>query len=182
MEDPILKKYIKQYSKEFSESSLISFAKLPDICENYKEYLLKFYEIIGKYKSNNTIDQNKCLKNAKKIENSTVYKYLLENCLIHKFKEIEKKYKNYPKQSKKIIAIMKKIMKHLIKKDGDKEEKVKENINKIKETIKKMKKENEKLTIFFKKNKKALDELKKDKKKYITFFTVRYILGCFILP
>ena len=45
-----------------------------------------------------------------------------------------------------------------------------------------MQKESKNLTIFFKKNKKALDELKKDKKKYITFFTVRYILGCFILP
>ena len=35
------------------------------VLQNYKEYLLKFYEIIGKYKSNNTIDQNKCLKNRK---------------------------------------------------------------------------------------------------------------------
>jgi len=36
---------------------------------------------------------------------------------------------------------------------------------------------------FMKKNKKELDELKKnDKKAYITFFIVRYSLGCFVLP
>ena len=53
-----------------------------------------------------TLESKELDLNAKKIENSSVYTYLLENCLIHKFKEIEKKYKNYPKQSKKIIAIM----------------------------------------------------------------------------
>ena len=84
-----------------------------------------------------------------------------------------------------MIAITKKIVKHLIKKlkelkkDGD-EEKMKLAI--AKESIKKMEKDNERFTMFFKKNKKALDELKKDKKKYITFFAVRYPLGCFVLP
>lgn len=185
MKDPIMEKYVMQFAKIFSESSIMAFTKLPDICEHYMNRLTKYYEIIGKYKSKKITDQKKCLRIATKIEKSAEYTDLLENCLVHKFKEITKIYKNYPKQTKKMIAITKKIIKYLIKKikelkkDGD-EEKMKLTI--AKESIKKMEKENERFTSFFKKNKKELDELKKDKKKYITFFAVRYPLGCFVLP
>ena len=186
MEDPIMEKYIIQFAKIFSESSIMTFMKLPDICEDYMSRLMKYYEIIWKYKSKKITDQKKCLKIATKIEKSMEYTDLLENCLVHKFKEIAKIYKNYPKQIEKMIALTKKIVKYLTKKLKElKKNAVEEaiaNIKKMEEAIKKMEKENKRFTIFFKKNKKALDELKKDKKKYITFFAVRYPLGCFVLP
>ena len=192
MKDPIMEKYVEQFAKILSQSSIMAFSKLPNICEHYMSRLMKFYDILGKYKSKKVTDQKKCLNIVKKIEKSVVYTDLLENCLVHKFNEITKIYKNYPKQIKKMIAITKKIGKLLtkklkeLKKNGNKEKMMfmiaKENIKKIDESIEKMEEENKKFTSFFKKNKKALDELKKDKKKYITFFAVRYPLGCFVLP
>jgi hypothetical protein len=51
-----------------------------------------------------------------------------------------------------------------------------------KEIISEIKK-NERFIEFMKKNKKVLSDLKKkDKKAYITFFVIRYRLGCFVLP
>ena len=192
MKDPIMEKYVEQFAKILSQSSIMAFSKLPNICEHYMSRLMKFYDILGKYKSKKVTDQKKCLNIVKKIEKSVVYTDLLENCLVHKFNEITKIYKNYPKQISKMIAITKKIGKLLtkklkeLKKNGNKEKMMfmiaKENIKKIDESIEKMEEENKKFTSFFKKNKKALDELKKDKKKYITFFAVRYPLGCFVLP
>ena len=191
MNDPILRKYATQFAKLFSESTIMAFTKLPNICDHYMSRLMKFYFIIGKYKSKKVTDQKKCVGIAKKIESSAEYIDLLENCLVHKFKEIYKIYKNYPKTVKKIIALMTKIAKYLteklkiLKKENGDKEKIKlgtESLHKMKEGIERMAKENDKFESFLKKNKKELADLKKDEKRYITFFLVRYSLGCFVLP
>jgi hypothetical protein len=128
MNDPVLRKYATQFAKLFSESTIMAFTKLPNICDHYMSRLMKFYFIIGKYKSKKVTDQKKCVGIAKKIESSAEYIDLLENCLVYKFKEIYKIYKNYPKTVKKIIAVMTKIAKYsteklkiLKKENGDKE-------------------------------------------------------------
>jgi hypothetical protein len=123
-------------------------------------------------------DPIKCLKIVKKVEKSTEYIDLLENCLIHKFKQIEKIYKNYSKKIDKILLISIKMIEHMSKKD-----KMNRFIYFLKKEIILEIKKNERFIEFMKKNKKALDELKKkDKKAYITFFVVRHRLGCFVLP
>jgi hypothetical protein len=189
MNDQIFVKYAISLSKLVSKNTIIGLSKSTKICEYYNERLMKFISILGKYKKK-IIDQKKCVGIAKKIESSEEYLDLLDNCLVHKFKEIYKIYKNYPKNIKKIIAIMTKIAKYFIgklkklKKDGDKKtiKIATEDIKKMKEAIEKTKKENDRFASFMKKNKKELAELKKDKKQYITFFVVRYSLGCFVLP
>ena len=169
----------------------MAFTKLPNICDHYMERLMKFYFIIGKYKSKKVTDQKKCVGIAKKIESSAEYIDFLENCLVHKFKEIYKIYKNYPKTVKKIIAVMTKIAKYsteklkILKKENGDKEKIKlatESLDKMKEGIKTMIKENNKFAVFLKKNKKELADLKNDKKRYIKFFVVLYSLGCYVLP
>jgi thiamine kinase-like enzyme len=192
MNDPVLLKYVTKYAKLLSESTIMAFIKLPNICENYLARFIKFSQLIGKYKSKKVTDQGKCVKIAKKIESSAEYIDFLENCLVHKFKEIHKIYKNYPKTIKKIIDAMAKIAKHstvklkkLKKENGDKEKikQVTESLDNMNEEIKKIIKENERFKIFLKKNKKELEVLKKnDIRAYITFFLVRYPLGCFVLP
>lgn len=53
----------------------------------------------------------------------------------------------------------------------------------MKEQIKILTTENERFTSFLKKNKKELADLKKkDVRAYITFYIIRYPLGCFVLP
>jgi len=192
MNDPVLLKYVTKYAKLLSESTFMAFIKLPNICENYLVRFIKFSQLIGKYKSKKITDQEKCVGIAKKIESSAEYIDFLENCLVHKFKEIYKIYKNYPKTVKKIIAVMIKIAKHstvklkkLKKENGDKEKikQVTESLDKMNEEIETIIKQNERLKIFLKKNKKELEVLKKnDIRAYITFFLVRYPLGCFVLP
>lgn len=191
MNDPVLRKYATQFAKLFSESTIMAFTKLPNICDHYMSRLMKFYFIIGEYKSKKVTDQKKCVRIAKKIESSAEYIDLLENCLVYKFKEIYKIYKNYPKTVKKIIAVMTKIAKYsteklkILKKENGDKEKIKlatESLDKMKEGIETMIKENNKFAVFLKKNKKELADLKNDKKRYITFFVVRYSLGCFVLP
>jgi septal ring factor EnvC (AmiA/AmiB activator) len=192
MNDPVLLKYVTKYAKLFSESTIMAFIELPNICNNYMERFIKFSQLIGKYKSKKVTDQKKCVGIAKKIESSTEYIDFLENCLVHKFKEIHKIYKNYPKRIKKIIAVMAKIAKHstvklkkLKKENGDKEKikQVTESLDNMNEEIKKMAKENDKFESFLKKNKKELEVLKKNNiRAYITFYIIRYPLGCFVLP
>jgi len=192
MNDPVLLKYVTKYAKLFSESTIMAFIELPNICNHYIERFIKFSQLIVKYKSKKITDQKKCVKIAKKIESSAEYIDFLENCLVYKFKEIHKIYKNYPKRIKKIIAVMAKIAKHstvklkkLKKENGDKEKikQVTESLDNMKEAIKKMAKENDKFESFLKKNKKELEVLKKNNiRAYITFFLVRYPLGCFVLP
>ncbi len=68
-------------------------------------------------------------------------------------------------------------------KNKDKDKMMHLNLYMLKKEIISEIKKNERFIEFMKKNKKALDELKKkDKKAYITFFVVRYRLGCFVLP
>jgi uncharacterized small protein (DUF1192 family) len=56
-------------------------------------------------------------------------------------------------------------------------------LNGMKEKIKNLTTENERFESFLKKNKNALEDLKKkDVRQYITFYTIRYPLGCFVLP
>ena len=73
-----------------------------------------------------------------------------------------------------------------MKESGDKEmikSMVLLNINNMKEQIKILTTENERFTSFLKKNKKELADLKKkDVRAYITFYIIRYPLGCFVLP
>ncbi len=120
----------------------------------------------------------KCLKIVNKVEKSSEYIDLLENCLIHKFKQIEKIYNNYSKKIDKILFTSITMVEYMSKKD-----KMSRFISFLKKEIISEIKKNERFIEFMKKNKKALDELKKkDKKAYITFFVVRHRLGCFMLP
>ncbi len=124
-------------------------------------------------------DPIKCLKIVKKVENSAEYIDLLENCLIHKFKQIEKIYKNYSKKIDKILFTSIKMVEYMAKKKN----KTMRFLSLLKKEIISEIKKNERFIEFMKKNKKALADLKKkDKKAYITFFVVRHRLGCFVLP
>lgn len=126
------------------------------------------------------------------MEKSPEYTDLLENCLIHKIKHIDKIFKKYPKAGKKLIALAKKMTSFLEKKiekmNKNNEKKMDASLvlislNQMKEKLKVLTLENERFTNFLKKNKKALEDLKKtDVRQYITFYTIRYPLGCFVLP
>jgi hypothetical protein len=191
MNDPVLIKYFKSFEKIASESTILALEKSPDICDEYIKRLIKYYSISMEFTLHKELNQKKCLKIAKKLESSPEYIDLLENCLIHKFKEIDKIFKNYPKINKKMIKLMITLEKYIskkiekLKKDGDKELMIPILLKKIKEAkekIKKITKYSEKFESFLKKNRKELAELKKNNKKaYITFFAVRYPIGCFEL-
>ena len=178
------------FKKINSESILNSLKKSPNICDKYEERLQKYNFFILKYLIVKEKNQKKKLKNIKKIESSSEYNDLLDNCLIHKFKEIEKILKKYNKNRKKLIETMIKIVKIY-----EKLEKYKNNFNEktikmgyftakiLQKSIISLTQKDKLFNEFMKKNKKALDELKKnDKKAYITFFVVRYTLECFVLP
>ena len=178
------------FKKINSESILNSLKKSPNICDKYEERLQKYNFFVLKYLIVKEKNQKKKLKNIKKIESSSEYNDLLDNCLIHKFKEIEKILKKYNKNRKKLIETMIKMVKIY-----EKLEKYKNNFNEktikmgylsakiFQNSIISLTEKDKLFNEFMKKNKKALDELKKnDKKAYITFFVVRYTLECFVLP
>jgi hypothetical protein len=178
MSDKILEKYHKSLQKMEMKSTLKGLLKIQNICDKFEERYVKFERLLIDFIRKREYDPKKCLKIVKKVEKSAEYIDLLENCLIHKFKHIEKIYKNYSKKIDKILLTSIKMVEHMSK-------------NKMmhlnflsflkKEIISEIKK-NERFIEFMKKNKKALDELKKkDKKAYITFFVVRHRLGCFVL-
>jgi hypothetical protein len=185
-------KFRKSLEKLVTESTILGLTKIPNICDRYMERLIKYYTITMKYVLRKEKDPKKCVKNVKKLESSPEYIDLLENCLVHKISHIDKIFKNYPKTGKKLIALMKKMISFLskkmdkIKESGDKEmikSMVLLNINKMKEQVKILTTENERFTSFLKKNKKELADLKKkDVRAYITFYIIRYPLGCFVLP
>ena len=99
------------FKKINSESILNSLKKSPNICDKYEERLQKYNFFILKYLIVKEKNQKKKLKNIKKIESSSEYNDLLDNCLIHKFKEIEKILKKYNKNRKKLIETMIKMVK-----------------------------------------------------------------------
>jgi hypothetical protein len=185
-------KFKKSLEKLVTESTILGLTKIPDICDRYIERLIKFYSITMKYTLRKEKDPKKCVKNAKKLEKSPEYTDLLENCLVHKIKHIDKIFINYPKTGKKLIALAKKMISFLEKKikkmDKNNEKKMDASIvllslNQMKEKLKVLTLENERFTNFLKKNKKALADLKKkDVRQYITFYAIRYPLGCFVLP
>ena len=178
------------FKKINSESILNSLKKSPNICDKYEERLQKYNFFVLKYLIVKEKNQKKKLKNIKKIESSSEYNDLLDNCLIHKFKEIEKIIKKYNKNRKKLIETMIKMVKIY-----EKLEKYKNNFNEktiklgylsakiFQNSIISLTQKDKLFNEFMKKNKKELDELKNnDKKAYITFFVVRYTLECFVLP
>lgn len=185
-----LDKLKKLFEKLGKQTILSSLKNLSNLCDKYEERLKKFNFLILKYIIVKETNQKKCLKNVKKIESSFEYNDLLDNCLIDKFKEIEKIIKNNDKNRKKIIETMTKMVKIY-----EKLEKYKNNFNEktikvgyftvqvLKNSIISLTQKDKLFKEFMKKNKKALDELKKnDKKAYITFFVVRYPLEYFVLP
>lgn len=192
MNDPVFLKYIKSLEKLVTESTILGLTKIPNICDRYMERLIKYYSITMKYVLKKEKDPKKCVSNVKKLESSPEYNDLLENCLLLKIKHIDKIFKNYPKTGKKLIALMKKMVSFLSKKinkmkESSDKEMIKSmvllNINKMKEQVKILTTENERFTSFLKKNKKELADLKKkDVRAYITFYIIRYPLGCFVLP
>ena len=192
MNNPVFLKYIKSLEKIAIESTILGLTKIPNICDRYMERLIKFYSITMKYVQKKEKDPKKCVKNVKKLESSPEYIDLLENCLVPKIKHIDKIFKKYPKTGKKLIAMAKKMIaimeKYLDKMMKNPEKKmyasmVLINLNGMKEQLKNTIAENERFTDFLKKNKKELEDLKKkDVRKYITFYTIRYPLGCFVLP
>jgi hypothetical protein len=185
-----LDKLKKLFEKLGKQTILSSLKNLSNVCDKYEERLKKFNFLILKYIIVKETNQKKCLKNVKKIESSSEYNDLLDNCLIDKFKEIEKIIKNNDKNRKKIIETMTKMVKIY-----EKLEKYKNNFNEktikvgyftvqvLKNSIISLTQKDKLFNEFMKKNKKALDELKKnDKKAYITFFVVRYPLEYVVLP
>lgn len=185
-----LDKLKKIFDKLGKQTILSSLKNVSNLCDKYEERLKKFNFLILKYIIVKETNQKKCLKNVKKIESSSEYNDLLDNCLIDNFKEIEKIIKNNDKNRKKIIETMTKMVKIY-----EKLEKYKNNFNEktikvgyftvqvLKNSIISLTKKDKLFKEFIKKNKKALDELKKnDKKAYITFFVVRYPLEYFVLP
>jgi hypothetical protein len=185
-----LDKLKKLFEKLGKKTILSSLKNLSNLCDKYEERLKKFNFLILKYIIVKETNQKKCLKNIKKVESSFEYNDLLDNCLIDKFKEIEKIIKNNDKNRKKIIETMTKMVKIY-----EKLEKYKNNFNEktikvgyftvqfLKNSIISLTQKDKLFKEFMKKNKKALDELKKnDKKAYITFFVVRYLLEYFVLP
>ena len=185
-------KYRKSLEKLVTESTILGLTKIPNICDRYMERLIKFYSITMKYTLRKEKDPKKCVKNVKKLEKSPEYIDLLDNCLVHKIKYVDKIFKKYPKTGKKLIALAKKMISFLEKKiekmNKNNEKKMNASIvlislNQMKEKLKVLTLENERFTNFLKKNKKALEDLKKkDVRQYITFYTIRYPLGCFVLP
>jgi len=185
-------KYKKSLEKFITESTILGLTKIPNICDRYMERLIKFYSIMMKYSLRKEKDPKKCVRNVKKLEKSPEYTDLLENCLIHKIKHIDKIFKKYPKAGKKLIALANKMISFLEKKiekmNKNNEKKmdaslVLMSVNQMKDKLKVLTLENERFMNFLKKNKKALEDLKKtDVRQYITFYTIRYPLGCFVLP
>ena len=178
------------FKKINSESILNSLKKSRNICDKYEERLEKYNFFVLKYLIVKEKNQKKKLKNIKKIESSSEYNDLLDNCLIHKFKEIEKIIKKYNKNRKKLIETMIKMVKIY-----EKLEKYKNNFNEktikmgyltsriLQNSIISLTQKDKLFNEFMKKNKKELDELKNnDKKAYITFFIVRYPIEYFVLP
>lgn len=192
MTDAQMLKFRKSLEKLVTESTILGLTKIPNICDRYMERLIKYYSITMKYVQRKEKDPKKCVRNVKKLESSPQYIDLLENCLLHKIKHIDKIFKNYPKTGKKLIVLMKKMISILEKKinkmDKNNEKKmyasmVLLSLNEMKEKLKNLSTENERFTIFLKKNKKELADLKKkDVRAYITFYIIRYPLGCFVLP
>ena len=185
MSDPVLEKYHKSLQKLEMKSTLKGLMKLPNICSKFQKRYFKFEIFLQNFIRKREYDPKKCMKIVKKIENSAEYIDLLENCLIHKFKHIEKIYKNYSKKIEKIILTSFKMVEHISKKIQKeyKDKMMHLNLYMLKKEIISEIKKNERFIEFMKKNKKALDDLKKkDKKAYITFFIVRHRLGCFVLP
>jgi predicted RND superfamily exporter protein len=184
MTDKVLEKYHKSLEKMEMKSTLKGLMKLPNICDKFEERFFEFERLLLNTKRES--DPKKCLKIVKKVENSTEYIDLLDNCLIHKFKDIEKIYKNYSKKIDKIILTKFKWVEYLskkIQKNKDKGIIIRINPSFEKKYIILENKKNQLFAEFMKKNKKALADLKKkDKKAYITFFVVRHRLGCFVLP
>jgi hypothetical protein len=173
MSDPVLEKYHKSLQKLEKTSSLIGLYK-------FEERYIKFERLLIDFIRKREYDPKKCLKIVKKVENSAEYIDLLENCLIHKFKHIEKIYNNYSKKIDKILFTSIKMVEHMSKKIKDKMMHL--NLHFLKKEIISEIKKNERFIEFMKKNKKVLSDLKKkDKKAYITFFVVRHRLGCFVL-
>ena len=185
-----LDKLKKIFDKLGKQTILSSLKNLSNLCDKYEERLKKFNFLILKYIIVKETNQKKCLKNVKKIESSSEYNDLLDNCLIHKFKEIEKIIKKYNKNRKKLIETMIKMVKIY-----EKLEKYKNNFNEktikmgyltsriLQNSIISLTEKDKLFNEFMKKNKKAFDELKNnDKKAYITFFVVRYPLEYFVLP
>jgi hypothetical protein len=184
-----LLKYKKSLEKIISESSIFGLAKTPNICDRYMERLVKFYSITMKYAIEKEKNPKKCVRNMEKLEKSPEYIDLLENCLIPKFKDVDKIFKKYPNRGKKIIALAKKMISILEKKiqKMNNEKKIEASmilisLNQMKEKLKILTSENERFITFLNKNKKELAELKKkDVKAYISFYIIRYQLGCFVL-
>ena len=173
MTDKVLEKYHKSLQKMEKTSSLIGLYK-------FEERYIKFERLLIDFIRKREYDPKKCLKIVKKVEKSAEYIDLLENCLIHKFKHIEKIYKNYSKKIDKILLTSIKMVEHMSR---NKDKMMHLNLYMLKKEIISEIKKNERFIEFMKKNKKALDELKKkDKKAYITFFVIRHRLGCFVLP
>jgi hypothetical protein len=181
MSDKILEKYHKSLQKMEMKSTLKGLLKIQNICDKFEERYVKFERFLINFIRKREYDPKKCLKIVKKVEKSTEYIDLLENCLIHKFKHIEKIYKNYSKKIDKILLTSIKMVEHMSR---NKDKMMHLNFLSFlkKEIISEIKK-NELFIEFMKKNKKTLADLKKkDKKAYITFFVVRHRLGCFVLP
>ena len=84
MSDPVLEKYHKSLQKLEKTSSLIGLYK-------FEERYVKFERLLIDFIRKREYDPKKCLKIVKKVEKSAEYIDFLENCLIHKFKQIEKK-------------------------------------------------------------------------------------------
>jgi hypothetical protein len=192
MTEADLLKYKKSLEKIIKDSTILGLSKIPNICDRYMERLIKFYSITIKYSIEKEKDPKKCVKNIKKLESSPEFIDLLENCLVPKIKHIDKIFKKYPKTGKKLIGMAKKMI-GILQKYLDKMMKNTEkqmdasilliNLNKMKEQLKNTIAENERFTDFLKQNKKELEDLKKkDVRQYITFYTIRYPLGCFVLP
>ena len=179
MNNPVFIKYLKSFEKIATESTILGLGKIPDICDRYMERIIKYYSITMEYIRKKEKDPKKCVKNVKKLESSPEYIDLLENCLLHKIKHIDKIFKNYPKTVKKMIVIITKMISVISKQTSL----ALADINKLKERLKNLTTENERFTSFLKKNKKELaDWKKKDVRAYITFYIIRYPLGCFVLP
>ena len=62
LEDPVFMKYIIQFTKLLTESTIMAFTKLPNICEDFIVLFTKFSQILEKYKSKKVTDQKKCVK------------------------------------------------------------------------------------------------------------------------
>ena len=83
MADKVLEKYHKSLQKMENYSSLKGLYK-------FEERYIKFERLLIDFIRKREYDPKKCLKIVKKVEKSAEYIDLLENCLIHKFKHIEK--------------------------------------------------------------------------------------------